>query len=109
MIYTWDNKHRNDTFRTCLSILDRTKGYDAEFDFIEADTQKLTLWIDIHDQALEETEYAIYFWWEYLARAIGKLGQDIDFEKLTEKQYLKLCEYIISEVWRVVKMVYKKD
>ena len=109
MIYRWDNKPRNDTFRTCLNILNKAKGYDAEFDFTEIDSKKLTLWVDIHDQALKETVYAVYFWWEDLAKVVGKAGQDIDFEKLTDKQYLKLCEYIIKEVWQVVKMAYKKD
>ena len=104
MIYAWDTKHRNDTFRMCLDTLNKAKGYDVNFDFIETDSKKLTLLIGV-----QERHYNVYFWWEDLARVIGKLGQDIDFDKLTEKQYLKLCEYIIKEVWEVVKMVYRKD
>lgn len=104
MIYAWDTKHRNDTFRMCLDTLNKAKGYDVNFDFIETDSKKLTLLIEV-----QERHYTVYFWWEDLAKVVGKAGQDIDFEKLTERQYLKLCEYIISEVWRVAKMVYRKD
>ena len=101
MIYTWGNKHRNDTFRTCINALNRAKGCDAKFDYIKTDSEKLTLGISVYDIA----KYVIYFWWEDMAKAVGKAGQDIDFEKLTDKQYLKLCKYIVKETWRLVKMI----
>lgn len=45
MIYTWDNKHRNDTFRLCINTLNKVKGTNVEFNFCEADVKTLSVWI----------------------------------------------------------------
>lgn len=104
MIYTWGNKHRNDTFRTCIDALNRAKGCDIEF--VEAKTSHDKLESIIKVESKDTHYYYVYFWWEDLAKAVGKAGQDIDFEKLTDKQYLKLCKYIVKDLWGVVKMLY---
>lgn len=83
--------------------MNRTKGCDIEF--VEAKTYPKTLEVAIKAESNGTDYYYMPFWWEDLAKAVGKAGQDVDFEKLTDKQYLRLCKYIVKEIWRLVKMI----
>lgn len=76
--------------------MNRAKGCDIEF--VEAKTSHDKLESIIKVESKDTHYYYVYFWWEDLAKAVGKAGQDIDFEKLTDKQYLKLCKYIVKDL-----------
>lgn len=103
MIYTWDNKHRDETIRMCIASINRVKGTHAEFNYCKIDSDKITVWVQIKGKG---RSYAIYLFWLDLAVAIQKQNvSEINFEKLTDKQYLKLCKYIVKEIWRVVKVI----
>lgn len=76
--------------------MNRAKGLGIEFDWIEMNSQRLILGIN--------GKYIVHFWLEDLAKAAGKADQDVDFEKLTDEQYLALCKYAMEKIWRVAKM-----
>ena len=101
MIYTWDNGHRNKTFRLCIDTLNKVKGTNAEFNFCEADANTLSVWLVVNGRNYKRT-----FYWGELARATKKAFNDeINFEKLTDIQYLNLCKYITKELWEIVRML----
>lgn len=101
MIYIWDNKHRNDTIRMCIDSLNRTQGMHIVFDFCETNAKEITVWFKTHGN-----RYAIYLFWNDLAHVVRKPDAEvIDFEKLTEKQYLALCKHIMVSIWDVVGII----
>ncbi len=101
MIYTWDNHHRNETFRLCIDTLNKVKGTKVEFNFCEADATTLSVWLIYNGSNYKRTYY-----WVDLAKATHKiLSNDVDFEKLTDTQYLNLCKYITKDLWEIVRML----
>lgn len=101
MIYIWDNHHRNETFRLCINTLNKVKGTNVEFNFCEADAKTLSVWIVYQGKNFKRT-----FYWEDLARATKKaFNEEINFEKLTDIQYLNLCKYITKDMWEIVRML----
>ena len=103
MIYTWDNNHRNKTFRLCIDTLNKTKGTDIKFNFCEASINILTVWLIIGDKGNWRRTY----YWTDLADAtekpFPKFTNKIDFEKLTDEQYVSLCKYIIKDLWELTR------
>ena len=101
MVYKWDNKHRNYTILMCIDSLNRTHGMHIVFDFCETDDEKITVWFKTHGNY-----YTIYLFWNDLAYVVRKQdAKEIDFEKLTEKQYLALCKHIMVSIWDVVGII----
>jgi hypothetical protein len=101
MIYIWDNHHRNETIRMCIDSINRVQGMHVEFNFCETDAEKITVWVKV-----KEKNYAIYLYWLDLSCAIKKQNaSEINFEELTEKQYLSLCKYIMIGIWDTVGII----
>lgn len=97
----------NGTFMTCVNALNSAKGCAIEFDNAKTRQDRLEMVIRAESEETQETHYYyMSFWWEDLAKAVGKAGQSVDFDRLTDKQYLKLCKHIVKELWGVAKMLY---
>ena len=72
--------------------MNRAKGLGIEFDWVKPKPDSNSLWLGINGI------YVVNFWLEDLAKAAGKADQDADFEKLTDEQYLAMCEYIVEKI-----------
>ena len=76
--------------------MNKAKDCAVKFALVKTHYDRLELVIEV--ESMGTRYYYVSFWWEDLAKAVGKAGQDIDFEKLTDKQYLKLCKYIVKDL-----------
>lgn len=100
---SWDKRSINGTFRTCVNALNSAKGCGIEF--VEAKIRRDNLEAVIRAESDGTHYYYMQFWFEDLAKAVGKADQGVNFGQLTDKQHLKLCQHIVKELWGIAKML----
>jgi len=107
MVYLWDNKNRNDTFRLCIDAINKAKGLDIKFDFVETGART----ISVHIVYKKYDKFTQTYYFDDLAKVTGKMPDSntntFNFNELTEKQYIRLCKEIIDILWETLSIFIK--